>query len=1175
MAQRANYSGNYYDNLIKQFNGDKKKATAHLQKVSDSDLNKKYVNKNEVLKRLGAPSRSPTPVKTAAALKNNNSFLKNFTKTAKPYIAKAGTLVGKTIDTINKPLYGTANVFKNLAQTDKKGNSVKFQPLKSFKEGWSGKAKTTFSDFYNTVDEGYKKRGEKLPVRFDPISLLTDGIGKAMGKTPEQSRKASNFIFGLGADMLTLPTGVGIGGLTKTGKVAEIPQKGQTVKGGSPLDKMIKQVSLKNPQAAAFGATKAEQAARGQRSLLGYFGQSVVPTKVNAAAFKALEKTGKAGAGLIKSQPWMLAGSRMFAKDFSMSEQGRAARQLATEAEARERLAKVDALKNARELRKEQQTLGYDDPSVLMDRAEKLKVGKEAKFNIARNSGLNAKKINITDPNYKLDKAIKAIKAPTLAARAKSRSSNPDVYGIANQAAKAKGFNLEQLMDDAVKHPSQKQYLDSIKDNAYWKRVTGLTPLKAAASANRTGIPVGEQAAKQGSPVADVFNRIKAAPGTYRGQSKEFAGLPEAERNYLSKLHQMNKEMLESEQKAGVNISHLTDPKLNYMPHVLEPELQKKFGKKAYNSKLTAPLKEWLHEHGGVFFGKSGNSILSPNAIERKYNMPVSEINSLAKAGNLFEEGSKNAGQKFEKFLVNDPSKAMAKRMMNSAQVVERAKFLDDAARQFGKQSTPELVAQGYRKIQSAQFGDKLDGLLFEKDVARMVEKAIKPLTSPEEAAKLHHLALNVFDKMQGLWKMTNLVLVPAYHARNFMGNIWMNFLGDVNPANYTKGIKMVFNQGGKGEIKTAAGHTFTEDEVYRMAQEQGVTDTGFWRTEMMRGENPLQEKGLKHYLNPINAGNKAQEVVENTARMTHFVDKIERGYSPQMAAESVKKFLYSYDNLTDFETGVMRRAFPFYAWSRHNIPLQLKTLFTQPGKPAVQAKLEQNIENYYENAEGGRPNERWMQPYLKESNPVYMGMDDDGTGRYFQTKFWAPFSDIQDLEKMVTRQGILPEWVAENATPFVKIPFDIHYNEQSYFETPISRTDPELVGEEYTNFLGVEMPKKAAYGLQSFARPLNEVNKLNPGGVFGKKLNELDQNSRLLNFMAGLRYQTYNPQEQAGFYNNNMQNQLNTLKHLYERAQMENNTKRMKMIQEKAAALENDPRTKELYNDYTMYYRK
>ena len=89
-------------------------------------------------------------------------------------------------------------------------------------------------------------------------------------------------------------------------------------------------------------------------------------------------------------------------------------------------------------------------------------------------------------------------------------------------------------------------------------------------------------------------------------------------------------------------------------------------------------------------------------------------------------------------------------------------------------------------------------------------------------------------------------------------------------------------------------------------------------------------------------------------------------------AIQKTNEYLFDYlTGLTPFETNTMRRIFPFYTWARFNIPLQLKSLITQPGKNALVAKFNREL-NKEGKPEGDYPGisiPLWFQD--SQGNPV------------------------------------------------------------------------------------------------------------------------------------------------------------------------------------------------------------
>ena len=79
-----------------------------------------------------------------------------------------------------------------------------------------------------------------------------------------------------------------------------------------------------------------------------------------------------------------------------------------------------------------------------------------------------------------------------------------------------------------------------------------------------------------------------------------------------------------------------------------------------------------------------------------------------------------------------------------------------------------------------------------------------------------------------------------------------------------------------------------------------------------------------------------ASDISENYVRLAAFISGA-RSFGladgGQAANYLVKGLHFDYQDLSDFERQVLKNIIPFYVWTRRNVPLQLWSLFNQPGK--------------------------------------------------------------------------------------------------------------------------------------------------------------------------------------------------------------------------------------------------
>lgn len=270
--------------------------------------------------------------------------------------------------------------------------------------------------------------------------------------------------------------------------------------------------------------------------------------------------------------------------------------------------------------------------------------------------------------------------------------------------------------------------------------------------------------------------------------------------------------------------------------------------------------------------------------------------------------------------------KVIAKREMNQLQDNIVQDFLTGVKNQFG-------VQLGKGKTMPAGFVDFIDAPKRLKVLNgwSLPENIAKDITASFDATNpLGYIGkgLDVFNR---LWKPTATSMNPAFHFINVIGNMYNTWLGGMkDPRRFLQALKGGF------------------DDAERIALEKsGILSRGQFGADLVSRtfENPEGLDTLKLFEPFRKAGN----FFENNARSAFFLDQrgklLKEGLSEieatSKAIGKVNEYLFDYlTGLTPFETNVMRRVFPFYTWARFNVPLQFKSLITQPEKVALVSKV-------------------------------------------------------------------------------------------------------------------------------------------------------------------------------------------------------------------------------------------
>lgn len=440
---------------------------------------------------------------------------------------------------------------------------------------------------------------------------------------------------------------------------------------------------------------------------------------------------------------------------------------------------------------------------------------------------------------------------------------------------------------------------------------------------------------------------------------------------------------LAEEQKVGIKIGELK----NYVAHMLVDVKKPDFKFKPTKGRTIGKVVE----DGVETIGKGKNA----------GRATISEINE------AFGENY------FDKNIIN----TAAIRSVASARMVAKQEFIN-GVKAFGADAA--TAPSGYLEVTTKG----LDGIKFHPAVAEQIEKFSKSFFSDEATRGL----MASFDKIQGLWKASVTSIFPAFHGRNAISNVFLNYLdigkAALSPAKHVLSTNMIYTnnranklekiimKGGdaaanaKKDLKELMskpyltddfGRKWTFGELRKEIKERrvafndeftGALDVRETVKEKLRGKvsgvrstvgqklqkvNPLSQQ---NYL--FEGGRATGNAIEQQARVLNFLTNLEKTGDVLTSADRTKQFLFDYTNLSDFEKNVMRRLIPFYTFMRKNLELQVTQSLKQPGKLATQAKIFTNISKV---ASGGSLTEEEIQnlpSYLQDGLGIVWSRDGD-----------------------------------------------------------------------------------------------------------------------------------------------------------------------------------------------------
>lgn len=621
----------------------------------------------------------------------------------------------------------------------------------------------------------------------------------------------------------------------------------------------------------------------------------------------------------------------------------------------------------------------------------------------------------------------------------------------------------------------------------------------------------------------------------------------------LSSLYSHN---LGKTQDAGIKIGKLSDTSLNYAFHVVRPEAAEAL------SKAGLTPEEWLPR------------LTEQHASQMRRGlrgMPLTGINDLAEAGQLVIGGQKLPpipGGIYEE----NPFVAGLMRAGAAGKAIGNADLIRGYAEQYGRQM-PAAAARGVpapaldalrnsvsnalragnpQQIKAAQqaLADAKRGATLarkalsqqQRDLAqKWTAEGYAPLTTtirgmenvwlPKEVVhsiEAHGQAMQrpgvfaqALGRVNSIWKRYAL-LSPEFHLRNEAGDLWnASILGGMNPTRIADSMAALW-RGGDARTFTLAGKQYTGAELKALAERNNVIGAGvaadaadaldtvrhatggaLSKVNQVLGDNVLTRLNFA-----------AGEVRENSTRLAFFMDRLAKGDTPEVAALAVKKHLFDYGELTPFEQQKLKLVMPFYSWTRFNSPLQLAAMGEHPGAFAGIQHLRDESAQGQGLGIGDTP----MPRFLAENVPLRLGNTSEGNPQFWRLGGWIPGTDVQNV--------IDPGQALQNAagmlSPALKAPLESGLN-VSLFRSDLGSgafQPMEQYPGELTSLLGMPVNKRWIGAPLSNFRPLAELNRMNPGGIFGTDTEpayngmgtvrdhpDVDPAMRLLNAIMGRVY--------------------------------------------------------------------
>jgi hypothetical protein len=311
-------------------------------------------------------------------------------------------------------------------------------------------------------------------------------------------------------------------------------------------------------------------------------------------------------------------------------------------------------------------------------------------------------------------------------------------------------------------------------------------------------------------------------------------------------------------------------------------------------------------------------------------------------------------------------------------------------------------------------------------------------------------------------WIKGWLTASPGFHSRNYFGAMFNNWLAGADPGSGRRFYNdyAAYRKAVKGNASDPyAAIPAERREAFRRVIDSGAINEGQYFSEILQANTKRQVRVGGRIVNPnrLNPMSSDFAVTVGSREIGGFVETIARGglaYDVALKggdietiSSTVFKYHFDYQDLSRAERGVMRRAIPFYTWTRKNFPLQLEKMMQHPEKYLRYEKIRQNVEAYSEE-------EEVVPSYFKDMWGIRTPFTNGNGERIYA---------MPDLPYRSLDNSVDPRMMLSSTNPIVKAPVEIIRGRQFFNDIPFRNRD-DNVPDVWQRIPGL-MPTLAAMG--------------------------------------------------------------------------------------------------------------
>jgi hypothetical protein len=364
--------------------------------------------------------------------------------------------------------------------------------------------------------------------------------------------------------------------------------------------------------------------------------------------------------------------------------------------------------------------------------------------------------------------------------------------------------------------------------------------------------------------------------------------------------------------------------------------------------------------------------------------------------------------------------------------------------------------------------GEDLENWVIPADLAGRIEDYLNPMRDPEQFGTL----VRMIDTVHSWWKGATL-LHPSWWTINMVGGMinsfvaggsrplmWPKLMGELAPILGTLyGHGIIPGSRADGIISKTAkivvgGREWTHRELIEEAARRGIVSASRTLVEIT---NSVRAGGVIPNMKSLGESMKKQNTIsrmysgwfrfnsmtDDLWRLITWVDRMNQGDDPIIAAEKTIGALFDYHDLTSFEKTVGTRIWPFYRWMRNNIALQFKLLTDKPAWASSFPKLQNALEEAFVD-EQKVPHElrpRWMK------DQIAVQIAKDPNLKFIMLSSFTPVQELLEYGQATMGQDGLHgamQYALGSTNPILKFAVETATDRDIFTGRDLGRADPK-----------------------------------------------------------------------------------------------------------------------------------